>query len=130
MEYRNERKRFMNSTKATPVLDLSEALNRAGNDMELLEELFHMLLDQFQDHFNAMEEHYATGNADGVRRSAHTIKGASGNLAAKKIMEAAYVLEMIGKEDRLNEYNEHKPTLLAAFDEFKNLIVSDEWKNL
>ena len=52
----------------------------------------------------------AEGDADGVRRCAHAIKGASGNIAALRMQQTAATLEKSAKEGDLTE----APQLLAT----------------
>jgi HPt (histidine-containing phosphotransfer) domain-containing protein len=42
-----------------------------------------------------------SGDADGLRRAAHTLKGAAGNMSAKRLFEAALTLERLGAAGRL-----------------------------
>ena len=60
-----------------------------------------------------LEAALAAGDADGVRRHAHAIKGSAGNIAALRMHETAALMEKSAKEGDLTE----APQRLAMLQE-------------
>jgi len=83
--------------------DRAAALERCGDDAELLRELVDMFLTAIPGWMQELEAAVRSGNADEVKRIAHTVKGAVGTFAASPAWEAALQMEIIGKEGRLGE---------------------------
>ena len=76
-----------------PVIDLPIVLERVEDDRELLRELVGLFLDDAPLRVRAIHDAVDSRDADGLRRSAHALKGSAGNLAALAVFEAAKDLE-------------------------------------
>jgi HPt (histidine-containing phosphotransfer) domain-containing protein len=93
-----------------PAIDITAVLERIGGDDDLLRELAGIYLD---DETRLREETVralSDGDADGVRRRAHTLKGAVSNFGAPAASAAAEALETAAREGRMDE----APGLLDA----------------
>ena len=77
-----------------PVIDLPVVLERVEDDRELLRELVGLFLDDAPPRLTAIHDAVDSRDADGLRRSAHALKGSAGNLAALAVFEAARELEL------------------------------------
>jgi HPt (histidine-containing phosphotransfer) domain-containing protein len=91
------------SQYARQVFDLAEALDTVGGDMDLLKEITGLLIEGLPDHIGQIREGIARGNAQTVLAASHTLKGSVGNFAAKRAFDAAYRLEIMGRENTLTE---------------------------
>ena len=101
------------------------ALERCGDDAELLRELIDMFLKEIPGWMAALGAGLAAGDAEVVERTAHTIKGAVGTFGATPAWDAAFRLETIGRDNTLAEAGpaweemqgviERLKTALAAF---------------
>ncbi len=81
--------------------DREAALERCGKDAELLRELIDMFLVEIPGWMASLGEGLTAGDADKVKRMAHTIKGAVGTFGAAAAHEAALRMEVIGKQGDL-----------------------------
>jgi HPt (histidine-containing phosphotransfer) domain-containing protein len=93
-----------------PAVDLAAVRERIGGDEDLLKELVALY---FEDEHHLLEEvrqAIDSRDAERLRRSAHTLKGAVANFSAPRAHAAALALEMAGRDGRL----EHAEPLLAA----------------
>lgn len=92
---------------SAPVLDretLEEirALQRPGRP-DLAAQLLHMFLDKSPQQLEAIAHAVASGDADAAMRTAHEVKGASGNLGLRALYEAAGRVEASAKGGRQAE---------------------------
>ena len=92
-----------------PAIDLAAVLDRIGGDEELLRELVGIYLEDEGRLLEDISGAVAAGDADALRRSAHTLKGAVSNFSAPAAWAAAQALESAGRDVRMME----APGLLA-----------------
>ena len=80
------------------VIDKAAALQRLDGDMELLRELVELFLKEASPMLAAARGALARRDAQALQQTAHSLKGAAGNLAATAVFEAAKRLEFMGRE--------------------------------
>lgn len=101
-----------------PVFDLREALERTGGDWEILNKV----LDIFDEQWPVLEDRLdvglATGDAEELMATAHRIKGAAGNLGAKRIASYAREAEEEWKTGALEDAEDRIRTIRQGFEEF------------
>ena len=107
------------------VLNIPELEERLDGDFELFVELSELFFEDSSVLLNKIEESIKDNNSDTLRKSAHTLKGAVSNFSAQKAYEAAYELELAGKEKKMEGAPEKLTTLKNAITE-----VINEMKNL
>jgi len=83
-------------TVGLPVLDREEALERFGDDRELLSELVELFLGEMPSMIEDLHTSLAEGDAPVFERHAHTLKGAVSNFGAHAAAAAALELEKLG----------------------------------
>ena len=79
------------------VFNRELALDRVGGDAELLEEIVELYLDEYPVLFDQIQVAVQSGDAPGLYRSAHTLKGSLGALAAEAAQQCAMELETSGR---------------------------------
>lgn len=112
-EQSTKERNTMNLETDLSIFDRAAAMDRVGDDLELLIELAGMFLDDCQEFISNIETGLVNGDCDLVYKSAHQLKGAVGNFSAQKVYDAAFTLEMMGKNGELSDAP-------AAFDVLKN----------
>jgi two-component system sensor histidine kinase/response regulator len=91
-----------NRTVTTPpIFDRASLLERVDGDDALLCVIVEVFLEDFPNSIRVIEEACATQDAAKLRGAAHALKGASANISAEQLREAAHHLEEIGAEGRL-----------------------------
>ncbi|MFH1292697.1 MAG: response regulator [Pseudomonadota bacterium] len=112
----------------TPPIDLDRAIERAMGDSAFLERMLHEFLAGVPAQIEALSTALEQGDAEGLIRQAHTLKGAAANLSADGVAAAALRLEQIGREgdlsagmDGLSELNDDVARLEAY-------VGRPEWK--
>jgi HPt (histidine-containing phosphotransfer) domain-containing protein len=83
------------------VFDVSKALEVVDGDTELFEEITDLFLENFPENITRIREGVTNGDAGALERAAHSLKGSVANFSAKRAFDAAYKLEVIGKEGKL-----------------------------
>jgi CheY-like chemotaxis protein len=83
------------------VFDIQTALEGMGGDGNLLKEIAALFVDSLPENLAEIERAVAEGDAVGLERAAHSLKGAVSNFGAKRAYEAARSLESSGKENQM-----------------------------
>lgn len=78
----------------TKIIDKEEALGRLEGDLELWNEIREIWLEDVDSLHQAVMATFEGRTADGLRRAAHAIKGASANVGAVRLASVARDLEM------------------------------------
>ena len=86
----------------TVAFDSKTALEQVGGDRDLLKELVDIYAEEYPSQLQKLGEAVENKEADTVRETAHTIKGAVGNFGAHSTVKAALNLENIGKSGDLS----------------------------
>src|SRR5450631_2427104 len=76
--------------------DKDAALGRVGGDLDLLKEIARVFLDDCPRSLAELREAAARSDCAVVERSAHTLKGASANFGAARLVAAALLIEKMG----------------------------------
>jgi PAS domain S-box-containing protein len=79
------------------VLDWEDVVERLMGDEVLARKVMDLFLVDTPKHLTDLERAMAQGDLAGVRRAAHTIKGAAANLAAGRLMASARSAEEAGR---------------------------------
>ncbi len=88
------------------VFDLDEALENIGGDMDLLKEILEIFLDDYPNQMEQIQKGILAGDSKAVEQAAHSLKGSVANFAAGRAREAAYRVEVLGREGNLGEAKE------------------------
>ncbi|HEV3483582.1 MAG TPA: response regulator [Candidatus Acidoferrales bacterium] len=83
------------------ALDMAAALDRLGGDRDLYYELVEVFKGEFPKVEAAMRRAIDDRDAGALERSAHTLRGSSGNLGAVGVSEAAMALEKLARSGKL-----------------------------
>ncbi|HWB10299.1 MAG TPA: response regulator [Pirellulales bacterium] len=80
-----------------PAIDWDTALEQAAGDRSLVQEMIDVYMEEKPKLLSSIQRAIDTDDQAGLRRAAHTLKGALHHLAADRAAGAAAVLEAIGK---------------------------------
>lgn len=75
------------------VFNISFALEQLAGDVELLDELIHIGISDAHSRIQAIKDTGITNDLELLRRAAHSMKSAFGNLGAERAQQAAHDLE-------------------------------------
>lgn len=99
-------------------IDKAEALERIGGDEEFLNELLQIYREEFTRRYAELEKAIEEKDFQSIKENGHSLKGASANLSLPALREAAYEMEMAGKNQDLTSA---KNALIKLKDEFDRL---------
>ncbi len=101
--------------------DLAKVMANIGDDRELLDELIAIFVEDYPKQRERLHAALSAQDAEGINKSAHTIKGSVGVFAAEQAWQLAYELEKIGASGQLDCAQEKMSQMEAEID---NLIQS------
>jgi len=108
-----------------------ELADRLDHDFELFIELAELFFEDSQSLLQKVKCSIDENDPDSLRKSAHTLKGAVSNFSATSAYDAAYELEMAGKENRLSDAPGLYDKLVEEIDnvtiEMKKMIETDNF---
>ncbi len=94
-------------------MDYERAVDEFEGDEEFLIEVLGGFLDNVRDQVVTIRQAISDGEAETVRKEAHSIKGGAANLTAQGLSGIAFELEQIGQSERL----EMGPKILQRLEE-------------
>jgi PAS domain S-box-containing protein len=103
-----------------PVFDRAGMLGRLMDDEELIKAVTDGFLLDIPKQIEKLREYLAAGEVEGVKRQAHTIKGASSNVGGERLRAVAFAMEKKAGEGELETVRalipalEHELKLLQA----------------
>ena len=113
----------------TEIIDLPEVLERVQDDKELLLELFDIYQNDFVKKRQALSDAIAESDIAKIKEITHSMKGASGNISAKKIYGSCLALEQLAKSNITDGMMDLVKSIDVQFAEVKNRAVelTKEW---
>ena len=85
----------------TDIINLDELNEIMDNDMELIKECFNEFCIDWPEAFGNIEKAVNEKNASQLDEAAHKLKGTLRYLAADQAQQAAYEIELAGKEQNM-----------------------------
>jgi two-component system, sensor histidine kinase and response regulator len=108
------------------IINVPELAERVDNDFELFIELSELFFDDSVSLINKISDSINKGDPDALRKTAHTLKGAVSNFSAQSAYDAAYDLEIVGKNNELEsadkKFNLLKREIDLVVQEMKSMI--------
>jgi hypothetical protein len=95
------------------VLDVEDFMERVQGDRDLLLELLEIYQQDYTGKRKALGEAVAQKNAEEIKNTAHALKGASGNISAKKMHATCLHIEQKAKDNSFDGLE----ALLAQLDQ-------------
>lgn len=87
---------------ALAPFDRDELLKTIDGDVDLFNEIIGVFREEVSGLISAMRTAIANGDADGVEKTAHALKGSALTISALKIARLAHILESMGREHDLS----------------------------
>jgi two-component system sensor histidine kinase/response regulator len=93
--------------------DATALLARVGGDAEIARELVRLFIDECPRMLEGVRNSVASRSAAEIKRAAHLLKGSVSNFTETGAAAAALALELIGREDRVDD----APRALVALEQ-------------
>ena len=97
-------------------MNLKELGANLGLEEDEYKELIELFIETGTADFQNLQSALAENNAEQVMRSAHTIKGASGNLGLVDVSQTAGIIEDKADKNQLDNLAQAVETLKTQFD--------------
>jgi len=114
---------IMSSKLTDSIFDWDGLLHRLMGDEDLAKEIVDDYIKQIPFNFTAVKEALNKQDVLLVRREAHIIKGASGNVGALALQEIAEQIEIAGEEEDLVKAGFFVSKLDAQLEILKNTLT-------
>ena len=108
---------------STEAIDLNDVLERVQGDRELLVELFDIYVPDSEGKIKGLNEAVKNKEYEKIKSLAHSLKGASGNISAKKLQASFLKIEELGKTQDLSNAWEILSEIENQFFEVKAYIT-------
>ena len=102
--------------------DVAAVIDRFGGDAEMAQELAEVFLDDYPGRLAEVRDAVESGEADALRRAAHTLKGSVGTFSQDGAYEAALRLETMGREGDLGDAQAALDVLEGELGRFRPVL--------
>lgn len=109
-----------------PVYARDELLERLGGAATLIPKFMGLFRNGVEKNLTELEQAIAAGDPEAVRVSAHTIKGACGNIGAMRMRETASTVEAAAKDGDISDASTGLAKLKQDYHEFNQQV--DGWR--
>jgi HPt (histidine-containing phosphotransfer) domain-containing protein len=106
------------------LFDLEGSLAQLEGDRDLLVEIAGLFLEDAPALWEGVTRSVAGGDPEGLRRAAHTLKGAAANLGSSAVARGALVLERIGRDRDFGPAADAVRRLRADLDRLEAVLES------
>jgi CheY-like chemotaxis protein len=107
-----------------PQLDRNELLTRVvGGDADLLREVVTVFLDSYPGMLTELEQAVNRGDAPAVQRAAHALKGAAAHFNVEAATDAAWRLEVMGRDRDLEDVKKAFTVLAEALERLRPALT-------
>ena len=103
-------------------MNFQELAENLGLEVDEYRELIELFIDTGSADFHTMQEALAGGNSEQVMRSAHTIKGAAGNLGLMDVSETAKNIEDCASKNQLDSIRTAVQILKTQFEAIESFV--------
>lgn len=107
------------------IFDRAGMMARIMDDEDLARTVIEAFLDDVPKQIEALRGYLEAGDAPGVERQAHTIKGASANVGGERLHAVAFEMEKAGKAGDLSAGKARMADLEAQFDRLKEAMTKE-----
>ncbi len=104
---------------AEDIIDLKDVLDRVQDDKELLLELLDIYIEDFVNKRKDLGEAVSASDFTKIKEVAHSMKGASGNISAKRMYDSCLKLEQLARANSTDGMVDLTKTIDGQFEEIK-----------
>jgi HPt (histidine-containing phosphotransfer) domain-containing protein len=103
-------------------MNFQELAENLGLEVDEYRELIELFIDTGSADFRKIQEALAGRNADQIMRSAHTIKGAAGNLGLMDVSATAKTIEDNASKNQLDQLPQVVQMLKTQFETIEGFV--------
>ncbi len=106
----------MDSSASDAPFDMAQLRDIADGDTEFIRDLAQTFIEDTRTRIEQLRTLISAGDAEGIRREAHTIKGSSANFGAQILQQLATELEEMGTGQEIERAAETIEDFHAEFE--------------
>ena len=103
-------------------MNFQELAENLGLEVDEYRELIDLFIDTGSADYQKIQDGMASSDSDQVMRSAHTIKGAAGNLGLMDVSETAKIIEDNATKNQLTGLDDALKTLKEQFEAIEAFV--------
>jgi CheY-like chemotaxis protein/HPt (histidine-containing phosphotransfer) domain-containing protein len=111
-----------------PTFDRVAMMEQMMDDEDLAKEIADAFLEDTPQQIETLRNFLKAGNIRGVERQAHSIKGSSANVGAKRLSAIAYEMEKVARNEDSNPINAYMEELKTELNCFKQALRNELYK--
>ena len=111
--------------RSPPVFDRAALLTRLMDDEELVETILQGFLEDMPRQLETLRHCLEAGDAAGVARQTHSIKGAAANVGCEALRALAFELEKAGRTGSVESLKPRFDEVAEAFEQLKQVVSED-----
>ena len=115
------------SIDESKVFDESDALERLGDDRELLMEIIQVFVEEIPEQILQLKAAFEESDKDKLKRMGHTIKGSAGNLGAIGIQRVALEIENSGDNNDFEKSSNLIEKLESEISNFQKVLQNKNY---
>jgi len=119
------RKKVVPAPSGKSVFDRKAFVDRLMGDEELARDILRGYLQDLPRQLASLKAAIEKADAAEVRKTAHTIKGASANVGALQVQALALEIEMAGKDGEIERAGKYLDKLVKSMDEFRSFVAPE-----
>ena len=104
--------------------DGDDLLDRIEGDRALFIDILRIFLEDTPKLISELEAAVKSGNADGVEKAAHAIKGSCAMISAKRLEGLAHQMETMGRNGNLKGSNDLCREVIKCFQTLNRIMTS------
>jgi HPt (histidine-containing phosphotransfer) domain-containing protein len=104
------------------AFDKDEALEIIQDDEEFLKELVEMFITDLPEQISRIKGAVDGRDSEALRKSAHDLKGAVANFGKRAVFKTALELEMMGKENKLDDAEKTYSALVKNIEHLEKAL--------
>lgn len=113
--------------ESASLINIGELEERLGGDNELLAQIVELFAETYPETLADLDAAIAAGQADSIRRHAHTLKGMIANLGAKSPAQRAFEIETMGRDNTLEGIEDKCARLKELVSAFHQALLEVEF---
>ncbi len=114
--------------KAKPLFEWDKALKMVDGDKEFLKELVDTFKSDYPQKLTKIYQAIKEKDFKTISETAHTLKGASGNLSLARVYKLSFELEKMAKEGVLKDIEKVYQDLEVELEKFKEFTSRPGWE--
>jgi CheY-like chemotaxis protein/HPt (histidine-containing phosphotransfer) domain-containing protein len=105
-----------------PIFDRQELVDRLGGREEMMPRFCDMFIKNATGFMELLLAASDSGDIEQIRIQAHSIKGAAGNISAKRMLETASLIETHAREGHIKDIRDLMGQMADDFQSFQNTV--------